>query len=533
MVASRLILLLGYPSAVAATECLVGCLVQGISPFDDDNLAVWDDRSACDSTTVGCEVSALRYPSSLFQGALWASTSGTDGSSACTCSICDPYLGGDTTDYMPEETSLWSRIHCYIAAAEASGYDVSPCVATIVDTGTLPCVDDVYEAPTVAQFDCGENALDDLSDSSSVEECKWDGTVRKARELFSATSTSSSTASTSAVVNSTSCLVGCLVQGISPFDDENLAVWSNRETCDSTTIGCEVSAIEYPGFLFQGALWASSWGTEGSAGCRCNLCDPYLSGDETSYMPEETSLWSRIQCYLVASEESGYDVSPCVAAIVETGMLPCVDDVYVPPTVDKFDCKENALSDLSASSSVDECKWDGTHRSTNELYEYTRAPSPPPGSTPAPAPASATSDTTLAPSPSPLSDGGPQPSIGTNSPGPTPSAKSETFPPSASGTPRPSSISTISPAPTPATPSVTFPSNPSGSTPPLEVDGGSSCAGGNTCADNLCCHPDSNTCGRSEFPPAPKMQDVKVEHLTRLLQGDLFIPAFYRPCTAE
>ncbi|CAM9875458.1 unnamed protein product, partial [Laminaria digitata] len=138
-----------------AAECLVGCLVQGISPFDDDNLAVWHDRSLCDSTTVGCEVN------------------------------------------------------------------------------------DVYEPPTVDQFDCEENALRDLSDSASVEECNWDGDVRMAQEMFSASAASSSTTATGVVVNTNTCLVGCLVQGISPFDEDNLIVWDNRGMCDSNTIGCQ------------------------------------------------------------------------------------------------------------------------------------------------------------------------------------------------------------------------------------------------------------------------------------------------------
>ena len=72
-------------TAMAASECLVGCMLQGISPFDEDNEVVWDDREACDSNTIGCEVSALNYPSyTYFEGALWTSTSGADGSSACT-----------------------------------------------------------------------------------------------------------------------------------------------------------------------------------------------------------------------------------------------------------------------------------------------------------------------------------------------------------------------------------------------------------------------------------------------------------------
>lgn len=87
-------------------------------------------------------------------------------------------------------------------------------------------------------------------------------------------------------------------------------------------------------------------------------------------MPEETSLWPRIRCYLVSTEASGYDGSPCVAAIVETGTLPCVDDVYEPPTVNHVDCEANGIKDLLDSSSGEECNWPGEYRSTDELYGW-------------------------------------------------------------------------------------------------------------------------------------------------------------------
>eukprot|EP00904_Undaria_pinnatifida_P014279 jgi/Undpi1/9982/HiC_scaffold_28.g12436.m1 len=214
---------------------------------------------------------------------------------------------------MKDETSLWSRIHCYLAASEASGYDVSPCVAAILDTGTLPCVDYVYEAPTMDQFECEENGIMDLTDFVSYNECDWDGELREVQELFLATSAVTSSTSSSSLVNTNSCLVGCLVQGVSPFDEDGLAVWDNRGTCDSETIGCEVSALNSPSTSSQGALWASSWGNEGSDSCTCKICDPFSWDDTTNYMDDETSLWSRIQCYLVASEASGVQLDRDIA----------------------------------------------------------------------------------------------------------------------------------------------------------------------------------------------------------------------------
>ena len=402
MLASRWLLLLVYPHAVGATECLVGCLVQGIDPFDDANLAIWDDRDACDASTIGCEIDARGYPSSTFKGALWASTTGTDGSSSCTCDICDPFPYGGTTGYMSDETSLWTRIQCYIGAAEAAGYNVSPCVAAVLDTGTLACVEDVYEAPSVPLFECEDNVLVQNFESN-IEVCDWAGTTREAQEMSPATSGPSSTSA-----DTPTCLVGCLVQEIDPFEDVDQAIWDSRGVCDSTTIGCEVSAITYPTLSFLGALWTLSSGTDGSSGCTCNICDPLTFGGTADYMPDE-SLWSRIQCFLAASESSGYDVSPCVAAILDTGTLPCVDDVYEAPTVGLLQCESNGISDLDASSSVDQCIWAGDIRLASELFEAPAlVPSPLPKSTPSPL-QEATSSPLQKSTSSPLPDPTPSP----------------------------------------------------------------------------------------------------------------------------
>ncbi|CAM9514307.1 unnamed protein product, partial [Scytosiphon promiscuus] len=198
---------------------------------------------------------------------LWVSTSGTDGSTDCTCNICDPYdHSDDPPEYMEDEGSLWTRIQCYLAAAEASGWDVSPCVSAIIDGGTLPCVDVPYEAPTVDHFACEANGIGDLDTSSSYDECAWAGEARSASEMFLSTSTSSTALTTPAgsVANTTECLVGCMLLGVDLFDIDTL--WDQRQACDSSTIGCEVSAINYPPSSFStylGALWVSTSGTDG------------------------------------------------------------------------------------------------------------------------------------------------------------------------------------------------------------------------------------------------------------------------------
>ena len=43
---------------------------------------------------------------------------------------------------------------CYITIMEDAGYDMSLCVAAVVDSKTMLCVDEPFEAPSVSQFSC-------------------------------------------------------------------------------------------------------------------------------------------------------------------------------------------------------------------------------------------------------------------------------------------------------------------------------------------------------------------------------------------
>lgn len=134
----------------------------------------------------------------------------------------------------------------------------------------------MYEPSTVDQLDCDENGIRGVTDYDSLKECNWDGDPRAEQELFPATSESSLGTGINVVVSTHACLVGYLVQGINPFDEDGLAVWDNRGTCGSSTIDCEVSAITHPSSSYQGALWASSLGFDGStaSSCTCSNLRP-------------------------------------------------------------------------------------------------------------------------------------------------------------------------------------------------------------------------------------------------------------------
>lgn len=174
--------------ALEASECLVGCTLLGVSPFDDDRTVEWDDRGSCDDSA-GCEVETPNGSVTYWVGCgigdmarcLFASSSGTDGSSDCTCSVC----GGSNSfasSYLEDEP-IWTRIACYVADMESLGYDASICVAAAIDDGTMACVEEAYEAPTsYTQFDCPSTGLGVVYVDDDV--CAVSETTRYAEELF-------------------------------------------------------------------------------------------------------------------------------------------------------------------------------------------------------------------------------------------------------------------------------------------------------------------------------------------------------------
>lgn len=167
-----------------ASECLVGCTLLGLDPFDGDLLVEWDDRSTCDDSA-GCEVNTgdtltywLGCGAADASRCLWASSSGEDGSSDCTCSVCGT-ANSFASSYMSDDPT-WTRIACYIADMEWVGYSASECVAAVVDGGAMACVDEAYEVPTVSQFSCPSTGIS----LNTGTECVFDGPLRKAEEMF-------------------------------------------------------------------------------------------------------------------------------------------------------------------------------------------------------------------------------------------------------------------------------------------------------------------------------------------------------------
>lgn len=178
---------------VEASECLIGCELLGMYAFDDDRLVEWEERSTCDDSAE-CEV-LTPDSEDAWRGCgetdgdqcLWATVSDAEDSSDCACSVCGANRPSDADDYM-DGHPIWTRIACFLADMELIGYDVSICVAAVVDDGAMACVDEDYQPPTLAQLSCLSTQLED---KSAEVECLQSGDVREAEEMFVDAGTSS------------------------------------------------------------------------------------------------------------------------------------------------------------------------------------------------------------------------------------------------------------------------------------------------------------------------------------------------------
>lgn len=80
---------------------------------------------------------------------------------------------------------------CYIAVMEDAGYDMSLCVAAVVDSKVMLCVDEPFEMPDVDQFSCDITSyiLDAPTDPACIPQS---GELRSAAEMFAASPTPAS-----------------------------------------------------------------------------------------------------------------------------------------------------------------------------------------------------------------------------------------------------------------------------------------------------------------------------------------------------
>lgn len=383
--------------AVGGSECLLGCALLETDPFDTETgLIKWNDQGACDAATTGCTVDTGYFDNCIGStSCLWTSASGVDGSSACTCNVCAS-RDSNVEDYMID-FDIWTRIQCYIAAAEYTGFDMSACVAAVLAKDTIPCVNETYASPSLAYYECDDSTLSGADVYVEDDVCIWPGESQSASEIFPPS------ARTDTGSAGTECLLACSLLEKNPFNATGGGItWNGHSACDATTIGCAIDDTHGDGCSTNGCMWASSSGAAGSSTCTCNMCSSTGSIDE--YMLDHP-LWTRIQCYIAAAEYLGYDMSACIASVVDDGTMLCVDDTYEKPTTAQNDCLRP--TGLSAKDAEDaSCLWVGTNRSASEMFDgdvanVTASPTPSiPNTAPTDSNPPDTSPATISPTPS-------------------------------------------------------------------------------------------------------------------------------------
>ncbi|CAN0428738.1 unnamed protein product [Ectocarpus sp. 8 AP-2014] len=176
-------------------ECLLGLALQGLDPFES---ADWGGISVCDSTLAvvgGDVVTNFCTPTVSYSSPIWTYTCiwsmldctvSTDdkADSSCTCQACGG-LPSDMEDYMVE-LEVWDRVRCAAYALEEAGYDVTPCVEAVVDTMSMPGVDEEWTSPGVSSIDCLtiEDATGSDGSYHNDDACAYPGTTRLAVEVF-------------------------------------------------------------------------------------------------------------------------------------------------------------------------------------------------------------------------------------------------------------------------------------------------------------------------------------------------------------
>lgn len=91
----------------------------------------------------------------------------------------------------------------------------------------------------------------------------------------------------------------------------------------------------------------------------------------------ELSIWDRARCAIYALEYNGYNVTPCVEALVDDMAMPGVDDAWTAANVSRFECVT-----LSGVYSEDpRCWYDDTPWLATEVFGGDDTSTPSPGAT--------------------------------------------------------------------------------------------------------------------------------------------------------
>lgn len=194
------------------------------------------------------------------------------------------------------------------------------------------------------------------------------------------------------------CLLGFGLQGLNPFESTD---WDGRYPCDKTLAAADVLTNWCSTTWTYSCFWSVVECTaDDDASCSCQACggmppnlDEYMAGLE---------LWDRARCAVYALEQEGYDVTPCVEAIVDSMSMPGVTEAWTAPAVDPIECVAIVYGSYYNDAA---CAYSGTARLAAEAFESSDGPAATPTiTTPAPktGDASATTSPVVTVTPAPF-----------------------------------------------------------------------------------------------------------------------------------
>lgn len=125
----------------------------------------------------------------------------------------------------------------------------------------------------------------------------------------------------------------------------------------------------------------------------------------------ELEIWDRARRAIYALEQEGYDVTPCVEAIVDSMSMPGVTEAWTAPAVERVECVAIVYGSYYANTF---CAYPGTARLAAEAFESSEPSTTTTTTTPAPetGDAPSTISTTVTATPAPPLTETPTPSDG-------------------------------------------------------------------------------------------------------------------------
>eukprot|EP00903_Cladosiphon_okamuranus_P014149 g13149.t1 len=394
----------------AYDECLLGFGLQGLNPFESTD---WVGLPICGENLAAAEVVTNWCTTAWTYSCFWSVVVDCkeDNGVSCTCQACGG-MPPDLDEYMLE-LPLWDRARCAVYALEESGYDVTPCVEAIVDLMSMPGVSDEWTAPGVERIEC---LAINYGSYHTHAACSYAGTPRFATELFDDDAENRAYDDDDANVDefddtdddtsisNEECLLGFGLQGLNPFESTD---WVGLPICGENLAAAEVVTNWCTTAWTYSCFWSVvvDCKEDNGASCTCQACGG-MPPDLDEYMLE-LPLWDRARCAVYALEESGYDVTPCVEAIVDLMSMPGVSDEWTAPGVERIECLAINYGSYHTHAA---CAYTGTPRFATELFDTTSKTAL--AATPAPATGGATassSSTTTATTPAPLASAGPAP----------------------------------------------------------------------------------------------------------------------------